>query len=191
MIERAVLEEIVGDRVASPGLYLQEMPYPCYKEDRFTISLLYVLPLAMLFAWLFPVAMTTRAVVWEKETRLKEFMKIMGVGEGLLRVSWFLHSLAVLLFSVLGITALLKLGGLLPETNVVVLFLYLLLYAVVMLCYSFLMSSFFNNANLAACVTALVYFLVFFAHVTIVPNLNSLNPIVIGLCVSECVGGER
>lgn len=69
MIERAVMEEIIGDRVASPGVYLQEMPYPCYKRDRFTISLLYVLPLAMLFAWLFPVAMTTRAVVREKETR--------------------------------------------------------------------------------------------------------------------------
>lgn len=184
MIERAVLEEVVGDRVASPGVYIQEMPYPCFKRDRFTISMLYVLPLAMLFAWLFPVAMTARAVVREKETRLKEFMKMMGVGEGLLRVSWFLHSMAVLLVSVVGITLLLKLSGILPATDGFILFLFLTLYAVVMLSYSFLVSVFFNNADLAACVAALLYFLVFFAHVSIVPNLSSLSPIAIGVCVS-------
>ena len=33
MVERAVLEEIVGHRVATPGAYLHEMPYPCYKKD--------------------------------------------------------------------------------------------------------------------------------------------------------------
>ncbi len=184
MIERAMMEELAGHRIASPGVYLQEMPYPCFKYDRFTVTLIYVLPLAMLFAWLFPVAMTTRAVVREKESRLKEFMKMMGVSEGLLRLSWFLHSVVVLLLSVVCITVLLKALGVLPATNWFILFLFLTLYAVVMLSYSFLMSAFFNNANLAACVAALLYFLVFFAHVTIVPKLNSLSPIVIGLCVS-------
>ena len=186
MIERAIMEEIVGHRVASPVFYIQEMPYPCYKSDDFTISLLYVLPLAMLFAWLFPVAMTARAVVREKETRLKEFMKMMGVGEGLLRASWFLHSMVILMISVVFITLILKLSGILPATNGFILFLFLTLYAVVMLSYSFLISVFFNNANLAACVAALMYFLVFFAHISLVPKLNLLSPVVIGLCVSRC-----
>ena len=181
-----MMEEIVGNRVASPGVYLQEMPYPCYKEDLFTITMLYILPMVMLFAWMFPIAMTTRAVVREKETRLKEFMKMMGVGEGLLRLSWFIHSMIVLMFSVVGITLLLKLGGILPATNGFILFLFLTQYAVVMLSYSFLVSAFFNNANLAACVSALLYFMVFFAHVSIVPKLDSLSPVAIGLCVSWC-----
>lgn len=187
MIERAVMEEMVGHRVASPGIYLQEMPYPCYKEDKFTISLLYVLPLAMVFAWLFPVAMTTRSVVMEKETRLKEYMKMMGVSEGLLRFSWFLYSMIIFLFSIVGITLLLKLSGILPATDGFILFLFLTLYAIAMLSYSFLISAFFNNANLAACVGALIYFLVLFAHLSIVPNLNSLSPVIIGLCVSILV----
>ncbi len=182
-----MMEEIVGHRISSPGVYIQEMPYPCYKEDPFTVSLLYVLPLAMLFAWLFPVAMTARAVVREKEVRLKEFMKMMGVSEGILRLSWFIHSFGVLLVTVVFITLLLKLGGVLPATNGLILFLYLALYAVVMLSYSFLVSAFFNNANLAACVASLIYFLVFFAHVTIVPNMNSLSPVVIGVCVSNVI----
>ena len=184
MIERAMVEEIVGERVSSPGLYFQQMPYPCYRSDAFSSSLILVLPLTMLFAWLFPVAMTVRSVVNEKQTRLKEFMKMMGVGEGLLRLSWFINSFGVFFVSVVGITLLLKLGGVLLFTNGLILLLYLTLYAVVLLSYSFFVSAFFNNANLAACVAALVYFLVFFAHMTLVTKMTYLSPITVGICVS-------
>ena len=34
MVERALVDEVAGERVASPGLYLHQMPYPCYKKDR-------------------------------------------------------------------------------------------------------------------------------------------------------------
>lgn len=33
MVERAIIDEIVGHRVASPGAYVHEMPYPSYNED--------------------------------------------------------------------------------------------------------------------------------------------------------------
>ena len=33
MIERASMEEILGKKVVTPGVYLHEMPYPCFKED--------------------------------------------------------------------------------------------------------------------------------------------------------------
>lgn len=33
MLERGSMEEIVGRRVAGPGAYVQEMPYPCYSDD--------------------------------------------------------------------------------------------------------------------------------------------------------------
>jgi hypothetical protein len=88
MVERALLEEIVathGDsgntslagRVAMPGSYVEQMPYPCHEADRFTQAMEFVLPLTMIFAWLFPIAMTIRGIVREKETRLREFMKMM------------------------------------------------------------------------------------------------------------------
>ena len=43
--------------------------------------------MAMLFAWLFPVAMTVRAIVREKETRLKEYIKMVGVSDTQIRLS--------------------------------------------------------------------------------------------------------
>ncbi len=41
----------------------------------------------MLFVWLFPVAMTVRGVVLEKESRLKEYIKMMGVSDTQLHLS--------------------------------------------------------------------------------------------------------
>ena len=33
MVEHAIAEEIAGKRIAAPGVYLNEMPYPCYEKD--------------------------------------------------------------------------------------------------------------------------------------------------------------
>lgn len=73
--------------------------------------MVWVLPLAMIFAWLFPVAMTIRGIVHEKELRLKEYMKMMGLGEGVLRSSWFITAATILSVSVIIITFSLKVSG--------------------------------------------------------------------------------
>ena len=49
-----------------------------------------------------------RAIVSEKEQRLKEVMRMMGLGDGALRLSWYLTSLAVLTVSVAAIALILK-----------------------------------------------------------------------------------
>ena len=33
MVERAVVEQIVGHRVPTPGAYVHQMPYHCYDND--------------------------------------------------------------------------------------------------------------------------------------------------------------
>ena len=75
---------------------------------RFTESMIVVLPIAMTLAWIFSVAITVRAIVLEKELRLKEVMRMMGLGDGALRLSWYLTSLAVLVVSVAIIAVVLK-----------------------------------------------------------------------------------
>lgn len=86
--------------------------------------------------------------------------------------------------TVLFITVLLKAGNILPLTDWSIVFLYLSLYALVMLGYSFLVSTFFTNANLAACVASLIYFMVLFAHTTLVAKQQDMSPFTVGLCVS-------
>ena len=62
----------------------------------------------MSLGWMLSVGMIVRAVVKEKETRMKEVMKMMGLGRGQLWLSWFTTSFITLLISVIIITLCLK-----------------------------------------------------------------------------------
>lgn len=77
---------------------------------RFAQAMIVMLPISMTLAWLFSVAMTVRAIVLEKELRLREVMRMMGLSDGILRLSWFITSLVVFTISVTVISAVLKVG---------------------------------------------------------------------------------
>lgn len=57
------------------------------------------MPLFMTLAWIYSVAVIIKGIVYEKEARLKETMRIMGLDNGILWLSWFISSLIPLLVS--------------------------------------------------------------------------------------------
>uniref|UniRef100_A0A8D0ELY0 Uncharacterized protein n=1 Tax=Strix occidentalis caurina TaxID=311401 RepID=A0A8D0ELY0_STROC len=98
LVEQAVVRVQTG---AAPrtGVYVQQMPYPCYVDDVFLRVLNRSLPLFLTLAWIYSVAMIIKGLVHEKETRLKETMKTMGLSSGILWLSWFLSSFIPFLLS--------------------------------------------------------------------------------------------
>lgn len=66
------------------------------------------MPLFMTLAWMYSVAIILKSVVYEKEARLKETMRIMGLDNGILWFSWFISSLIPLLISAGLLVLLLK-----------------------------------------------------------------------------------
>lgn len=72
------------------------------------VGIEYLLPLIMSLGWKLSVGMIVRAVVREKESRMKEVMRMMGLGRGQLWFSWFTTSFLTLLISVVLITLSLK-----------------------------------------------------------------------------------
>ena len=66
------------------------------------------MPLFMTLAWMYSVAIIIKSVVYEKEARLKETMRIMGLDNGILWLSWFISSLIPLLVSAGLLVVLLK-----------------------------------------------------------------------------------
>ncbi|NXX79042.1 ABCA1 protein, partial [Urocolius indicus] len=109
LVEQAVVRLQTG---AAPrtGVYVQQMPYPCYVDDVFLRVLNRSLPLFMTLAWIYSVAMIIKGVVHEKETRLKETMKTMGLSSGILWLSWFLSSFVPFLLSSALLVLILKAG---------------------------------------------------------------------------------
>nr|XP_044990914.1 phospholipid-transporting ATPase ABCA7 isoform X2 [Jaculus jaculus] len=164
LLERAAVRVLSG---ADPhtGLYLQQMPYPCYVDDVFLRVLSRSLPLFLTLAWIYSVALTVKAVVREKETRLRDTMRAMGLGRGVLWLGWFLSCLVPFLVSAALLVLVLKLGDILPYSHPVVLFLFLTAFAVATVVQSFLLSAFFSRANLAAACGGLAYFSLYLPYV--------------------------
>lgn len=82
----------------------------CSISPRFLRVLNRSLPLFMTLAWIYSVAMIVKGVVHEKETRLKETMKTMGLSSGILWLSWFLSSFIPFLLSSALLVLILKAG---------------------------------------------------------------------------------
>jgi len=65
-LERAILQAHTG-RTLSYGIQTQQMPYPCWIEDKFVNSIRTMLPLFMVLSWIFTVSMNVKDIVYEKE----------------------------------------------------------------------------------------------------------------------------
>ncbi|XP_048197750.1 phospholipid-transporting ATPase ABCA7 isoform X2 [Perognathus longimembris pacificus] len=164
LLENAAIRVLSG---AQPrvGLYLQQMPYPCYVDDVFLRVLSRSLPLFLTLSWIYSVALTVKAVVREKETRLRDTMRAMGLSRAVLWLGWFLSCLGPFLLSAALLVMVLKLGDVLPYSHPMVIFLFLATFSVATVVQSFLLSAFFSHANLAASCGGLIYFSLYLPYV--------------------------
>ncbi|XP_067375140.1 phospholipid-transporting ATPase ABCA1-like isoform X2 [Channa argus] len=164
IIEQGIIRAVTGTKEKT-GVYIQQMPYPCYVDDIFLRVMSRSMPLFMTLAWMYSVAIILKSVVYEKEARLKETMRIMGLDNGILWFSWFISSLIPLLISAGLLVLLLKKGNLLPYSDPGVVFLFLGSFAVVTVMQCFLISTAFARANLAAACGGIIYFTLYLPYV--------------------------
>ncbi|XP_068181973.1 phospholipid-transporting ATPase ABCA1b [Antennarius striatus] len=164
VVEHGIIRAITGTKEKT-GVYIQQMPYPCYVDDIFLRVMSRSMPLFMTLAWMYSVAIILKSVVYEKEARLKETMRIMGLDNGILWFSWFISSLIPLLVSAALLVLLLKKGNLLPYSDPGVVFFFLGSFAVVTIMQCFLLSTAFARANLAAACGGIIYFTLYLPYV--------------------------
>ncbi|XP_061489186.1 phospholipid-transporting ATPase ABCA1 isoform X2 [Rhineura floridana] len=164
VIEQAVIRVLTGSEKKT-GVYVQQMPYPCYVDDIFLRVMSRSMPLFMTLAWIYSVAVIIKGIVYEKEARLKETMRIMGLDNSILWLSWFISSFIPLLMSAGLLTLILKKGNLLPYTDPSVVFVYLSIFGVVTIMQCFLISTLFSRANLAAACGGIIYFTLYLPYV--------------------------
>ncbi|XP_063401544.1 phospholipid-transporting ATPase ABCA1-like [Mytilus trossulus] len=163
MIEQAIIKIQTG-MTNNIGLVLQQFPYPCYIEDSFMYGISKTLPLFLVLAWLFPVAMICKNIVYEKEMRLKEVMKIMGLGNGVHWLAWFINAFSIMFLTVCLLVIILKLGGVIEHTDASILLVFLTVYGISTIMQCFLITVFFNQANLCACCASFIYFALYLPY---------------------------
>ncbi|XP_016395780.1 LOW QUALITY PROTEIN: retinal-specific ATP-binding cassette transporter-like [Sinocyclocheilus rhinocerous] len=164
MIEHGIIKTHTGKEWPL-GVYLQQMPYPCYVDDLFMLTLNRCFPIFMVLAWVYSASMTVKSIVLEKEMRLKETLKAMGVTNRVLWCTWFIDTFFMMASSTALLTLIIMGGKVLNYSNPIILFLFLLTFTTATIMQCFLMSVFFNKANLAAACSGIIYFTLYLPHV--------------------------
>uniref|UniRef100_A0A3P9DE91 P-type phospholipid transporter n=1 Tax=Maylandia zebra TaxID=106582 RepID=A0A3P9DE91_9CICH len=164
MIEHGIIKIHTGNDWPL-GVYVQQMPYPCYVDDLFMITLNRCFPIFMVLAWIYSVSMTVKSIVLEKELRLKETLKAMGVSNGVIWYTWFIDSFLMMTASTVLLTSIVMGGKVLHYSDPILVFFFLMTFTLATIMQCFLMSVFFNKANLAAACSGIIYFTLYLPHI--------------------------
>ena len=188
LLEKSIIEERTNESYGF-GITTQMTPYPCYAYDVFTDSISQSLPLLMVIAWIFTVSMTVKDIVYEKEKRLKEFMRVMGLTNGIHWLAWFITSFVIIITISVFLSIILKYGRILPKAEFSVLIVFLTCFVLATITQCFLISVFFNRANLAAAAGGIIYFLLYLPYIVLTNFASVVEVYQIGLVsLSSTVG---
>jgi len=121
--------------------------------------------------------MLTQSIVYEKEVRLKEVMKIMGLSNGVHWIAWFITIFSQTTLVMIAVTIILHYGKVLMHSNAFLIFLILEIYALstislayviknlniffLLLLFRFLVSVFYSKAKIAAACSGIIYLLTY------------------------------
>ncbi|XP_053554781.1 glucosylceramide transporter ABCA12 [Bombina bombina] len=174
-IERAIIKLQTNKSLDTFAAQFQPMPFPCYKKDDYLVSMSFSLPIAMMITWVLFVAAFVKKLVHEKDLRLHEYMKMMGVNSCSHFFAWFIESFSMLLITISILVMILKFGYILPYSNGFILFVFFLDYSLTVIALSYLISVFFHNTNVAALSGSLIYIILFFPFLVMQSKEQSLS----------------
>ena len=123
------------------------MPWPEYDRDEIMLVIEVGFPILLMIALLFSALSITRSVVHEKEARLKESMKMMGLQNYAHWTAWFVQYTLYLMVSTVVITLELVVSCVLPNSEGGVIFVFLMLFSLSSISLCFLVSTFFSTAS--------------------------------------------
>ncbi|CAG5897799.1 unnamed protein product, partial [Menidia menidia] len=183
-VDRAVMRSY-NRTVASPLLgqirvVLSRFPYPAFIYDVFILAIQNQLPLLLVLSFTYTSLNIVRAVVQEKERKLKEYMRMMGLSNWLHWSAWFLMFFLFLSISVFFVTLLLCIqvspnGAVLTYSDPTLVFFFLLLFTVATINFSFMISAFFSRANVAAAAGGFMYFFSYLPYLFLWPRYDLLS----------------
>eukprot|EP00057_Strongylocentrotus_purpuratus_P033371 XP_791165.4 PREDICTED: ATP-binding cassette sub-family A member 3 [Strongylocentrotus purpuratus] len=163
-IDKAFLQYMNPTLTDQFRIDMQRYPYPPYLDDLFILAIQGQLPYLLFISLVYPMINIARTICLEKEKRLKESMRMMGLSNWLHWMAWFIKFFVFLLISTIFMTILYTVpvgpqGAIFKSSEPTVIFVFLLLYAVSTIALSFAVSVFFSKANTATAAAGIVWFL--------------------------------
>ncbi|XP_007499573.1 phospholipid-transporting ATPase ABCA3-like isoform X1 [Monodelphis domestica] len=183
-VDKAIMRyhdpEAANELLDKISISIKRFPYPAYVKDPFLSVVQFTLPLLLVLAFTFTVLNIIRSIVNEKERKLKEYMRMMGLNNWLHWVTWFLVFFIFFFIAVFFITVLFCIKvknnvAVLTKSDPALLFFFLMCFASSSIAFGFMVSTFFGKANLAAATGGFLYFIAYIPYFFIEPRYNRLS----------------
>ncbi|OON21313.1 ABC transporter, ATP-binding protein, partial [Opisthorchis viverrini] len=181
-IDRSITRLLCGND--EPGAFvdvnLKRMPYPPYLDDGFIPVIQRQLAFVIVLGFMFPVLHAVRSVLTEKQRRIKETLKMLGVSNGTYWCSWFLAYLSLFMVVCVALTAVLCVnfssnGPLLTSSNPFLIFMLLFIYAYSLLTFGFAVCSLFNSPHTGTAICCAVLIAICLPSAVLDEHYEELN----------------
>nr|XP_050848484.1 cholesterol transporter ABCA5-like [Vespula vulgaris]XP_050848485.1 cholesterol transporter ABCA5-like [Vespula vulgaris]XP_050848486.1 cholesterol transporter ABCA5-like [Vespula vulgaris] len=156
--------------ITIPHIKLEMFPKEAFTAD-WMLAFRVIIPLYMVLALSQFITYLLILIVGEKEKKIKEGMKIMGLKDSVFWMSWFIiYGVFVLLLSAVGVILLFTLQ-MFQHTHFLPIFLLVVLYSISIVMFAFMITPFFDNSrtagvlgNFAVTILSLMYFIQVFIN---------------------------
>ncbi|XP_018325058.1 retinal-specific ATP-binding cassette transporter [Agrilus planipennis] len=172
-IETSYIEMVSGAKL--PNIFLQEFPIPPHLNDIGINDMFnYILPIVTVFSFVTLCLSVLKRVVEEKNTGIKELIKILGLKSWMHWMGWFIHAFVPSLLAVCCITFLMKVKMMdtpyppIEHCSPWILLVFLLLYCVAGIAFSFAFSTLFSKPTIAMISGILIWLVPYFVFKSIV-----------------------
>lgn len=155
---------------------LKRHPYPPYQNDPFVSIIQLMFPFIIMLSFIVTIILTAKSIVFEKETGIKESMRLMGMKSWIYWLSWYIKTFALLLPSIIFMTIAYKIklplpngsmGSIIENSDGFLFFLFLMLYSSASITFMFMCTTFFKKANSAAAGAGIIWFASYLPYIFI------------------------
>lgn len=133
------------------------MPTAAYDQNEFYQAIGFLMGIALAMAYLFPISRLVKSIVEEKESRMKQTLFILGVKQWAHWLSWVVFTVGFFMIISLFVTGMLA-AGIAQNSNFVLLYIYIMAFALSIISFTFFVASFISNAKVASIVGPMAFF---------------------------------
>ena len=159
IVNQYILRKETGKDEAELNYGITAMKYIDYRVDTFGQFMGYMIGVMIVLAYMCPLSLYVYRIVGEKETKIKEGMKMMGMGEGEYFLSYFLQFVVINLFISLICAGIFK--AFLTYIPYHFLFLLMFLWSLNVFSLIYFFQSFIDKTKIALVLSLVIYFMMY------------------------------
>ncbi|XP_047389769.1 phospholipid-transporting ATPase ABCA3-like [Sciurus carolinensis] len=160
-------------------IFVQRFPYPMHYQDFFYVFADIFIPLVALCIFSLNHLVLIQSIVWEKENRLKEYQLMIGVSNWMIWAAYFFTFLCLYVLTIIFMCIIFFVkidpAPIFQYSDPVIVFIFLLFYAISLIFFSFMISTFFDKVNFAVALGGFLFFITYLPAVRLLVNSGQMT----------------